>query len=102
MRKENYLIALFNKDLLDLRVRLPLPKAVEHLIPPSMITGPPAAGVPHAHAAEDRKYFTFGGNSLTKALEWNLRTCIYTLFDAEGQVKMDVMRDRNRKDTVRR
>nr|XP_018261956.1 autophagy-like protein 9 [Kwoniella dejecticola CBS 10117]OBR84114.1 autophagy-like protein 9 [Kwoniella dejecticola CBS 10117] len=73
LRQENYLIALFNKDLLDLRVRLP----------------------------RTRQFISFGANTLTKALEWNLRFCLMGyLFDARGQVKKEFVRERRRKDLV--
>nr|XP_019045197.1 autophagy-like protein 9 [Kwoniella bestiolae CBS 10118]OCF24127.1 autophagy-like protein 9 [Kwoniella bestiolae CBS 10118] len=80
LRQENYLIALFNKDLLDLRVRLPVPHSLDHL---------------------DRKFISFGANTLTKALEWNLRFCLMGyLFDTRGQVKKEFVRERRRKDLV--
>ncbi|KAG8929327.1 autophagy protein atg9 [Tulasnella sp. 418] len=62
MRQENYLIALFNKDLLHLKV--PLPPFIERFI-------------------GDRN-----GATLTQALEWNLRYCLLGhLFDAKGRVR---------------
>lgn len=69
MRQENYLIALFNKDVLDLR--LPLPRALQRL---------------------DR------GRTLTKALEWNLRFCLMEyLFDQHGRVRKVFLKSKNRK-----
>ncbi|EAU88703.2 autophagy-type protein 9 [Coprinopsis cinerea okayama7 len=62
MRQENYLIALFNKDLLDLRV--PLPGFLNRFVTP-----------------EKGK-----GKVLTQALEWNLRFCLMGyLFDSHGR-----------------
>ncbi|KAH6918473.1 autophagy-type protein 9 [Coprinopsis sp. MPI-PUGE-AT-0042] len=62
LRQENYLIALFNKDLLDLRV--PLPGALSRFV-----------------TAEQGK-----GKILTQALEWNLRFCLMEyLFDSRGK-----------------
>jgi autophagy-related protein 9 len=69
MRQENFLIALFNKDLLDLRV--PLPR-----------------GWP----AEQGK-----GRTLTRALEWNLQFCLMEyLFDRRGQVRKVFLKSKNR------
>ncbi|KAF8798110.1 APG9-domain-containing protein [Phlegmacium glaucopus] len=75
MRQENYLIALFNKDLLDLRV--PWPRAI--------------------------KKFGFGaeaqgkGKVLTQALEWNLRFCLMEyLFDEHGKVRKVFLKAKNR------
>lgn len=78
MRQENYLIALFNKDLLDLRLPLPRPlKTVLGLF-----------GVYH----ESKQ-----GTILTRALEWNLRFCLMDyLFDRSGRVRTVFLKDRNR------
>lgn len=73
MRQENYLIALFNKELLDLRVPLPyfLRRIVGH---------------------ESGK-----GRVLTRALEWNLRFCLMEyLFDTHGQVRKVFLKSKNR------
>lgn len=73
MRQENYLIALFNKDLLDLRV--PLPPALKRFI-----------------TNEDGK-----GRMLTRALEWNLRFCLMEyLFDQHGRVRKVFLKSKNR------
>lgn len=61
MRQENYLIALFNEDLLDLTV--PLPWKLGQYLPTNK-------------------------NTLTRALEWNLRYCLLGhLFDRSGRVR---------------
>jgi len=74
MRQENYLIALFNKELLDLRV--PLPPALDRL----------------AGGAGEGK-----GKVLTKALEWNLRFCLMEfLFDPQGRVRKVFLKWKNR------
>ncbi|KAG8994151.1 autophagy protein atg9 [Tulasnella sp. JGI-2019a] len=74
MRQENYLIALFNKEVLDLRV--PLPAFVERLI-------------------GDRDFSR--GNTLTRALEWNLRYCLLGhLFDYNGRVRKAFLKDKQR------
>ncbi|KAK2466827.1 hypothetical protein APHAL10511_001085 [Amanita phalloides] len=64
MRQENYLIALFNKELLD--VRVPLPLFLRRFFPQEHGTG----------------------KMLTRALEWNLRFCLMEyLFDRQGRVR---------------
>ncbi|KAG8876541.1 autophagy protein atg9 [Tulasnella sp. 331] len=74
MRQENYLIALFNKEVLDLRV--PLPAFVERLV-------------------GDRDFSR--GNTLTRALEWNLRYCLLGhLFDHNGRVRKAFLKDKQR------
>ena len=73
MRQENYLIALFNKELLDLRV--PLPQFLKRFVP-----------------SEEGK-----GKVLTKALEWNLRFCLMEyLFDVHGHVRKVFLKQKNR------
>ncbi|KAG2019964.1 autophagy-type protein 9 [Coprinopsis cinerea AmutBmut pab1-1] len=77
MRQENYLIALFNKDLLDLRV--PLPGFLNRFVTP-----------------EKGK-----GKVLTQALEWNLRFCLMGyLFDSHGRVRKVFLKSRNRQALV--
>ncbi|KAI9065414.1 APG9-domain-containing protein [Trametes sanguinea] len=76
MRQENYLIALFNKELLDLRV--PLPEALKR--------------IPMFRVDEDGK-----GRTLTRALEWNLRFCLMEyLFDESGRVRKVFLKSKNR------
>lgn len=73
MRQENYLIALFNKELLDLRV--PLPAVLKQYL-----------------AEEKGK-----GKLLTQALEWNLRFCLMEyLFDEHGKVRKVFLKSKNR------
>ncbi|TCD67283.1 autophagy protein atg9 [Steccherinum ochraceum] len=73
MRQENYLIALFNKDVLDLRV--PLPSFMRWFVAP-----------------EEGK-----GKLLTRALEWNLRFCLMEyLFDPSGRVRKVFLKSKNR------
>ncbi|KAF9566358.1 APG9-domain-containing protein [Agrocybe pediades] len=73
MRQENYLIALFNKELLDLRV--PLPDMLKRFI-----------------VEEQGK-----GKLLTQALEWNLRFCLMEyLFDEHGRVRKIFLKAKNR------
>ncbi|KAJ7510163.1 putative transmembrane protein [Mycena galericulata] len=73
LRQENYLIALFNKDLLDLRV--PMPSGLKRFI-----------------TEEEGK-----GTMLTRALEWNLRFCLMEyLFDQHGKVRKVFLKSKNR------
>ncbi|KAG9127405.1 autophagy protein atg9 [Ceratobasidium sp. 392] len=70
MRQENYLIALFDRGLLDLRV--PLPRLLQF------------GGEP-------------GQQTLTRALEWNLRACLLGhLFDQRGTVRTVFLKEKNR------
>jgi autophagy-related protein 9 len=74
MRQENYLISLFNKELLDLR--MPLPGILDRFVAP-----------------EEGK-----GRTLTKALEWNLRFCLMEyLFDPNGKVRKVFLKSKNRR-----
>jgi len=101
LRQENYLIALFNKELLDLRVRLPVPFAASSLVPPSLLAPPSQAALPTNAGERERRFISFGANTLTKALEWNLRFCLMGyLFDQRGQVRKEFVRERRRKDLV--
>lgn len=75
MRQENYLIALFNKDVLDLQV--PLPAFLERFLGESSFLG--------------------RGNTLTRALEWNLSHCLLNhLFDHNGRVRKVFIQDKDR------
>ena len=72
MREKNYLIALFNKDLLDLRI--PLPKILSNIL-------------------DQEKH----GLTLSTALEHNLRICLIRyLFDSRGRVKEIFLKEKNR------
>lgn len=74
MRQENYLIALFNKELLDLRI--PMPLFLKRFVTP-----------------EEGK-----GKTLTQALEWNLRFCLMEyLFDPHGRVRKVFLKAKNRR-----
>ncbi|KAM0748760.1 APG9-domain-containing protein [Meredithblackwellia eburnea MCA 4105] len=74
MREENYLIALINKDVLDLSI--PVPEALHRIAPQT-------AG--------------FGATMLTKTLEWNLSFCLIGfLFGQDGQVRKAFLTDRNK------
>ncbi|KAG7193504.1 autophagy protein atg9 [Scheffersomyces spartinae] len=70
MRKENYMIAMINKDILDM----------------CPIDFPPAM----------RKYLN-NTNVLTKTLEWNLKLCINNFaFNQHGQIQPRILKDYNR------
>ncbi|KAK4054015.1 autophagy protein atg9 [Microbotryomycetes sp. JL221] len=75
MREENYLIALFNKDLLDLS--MPVPHALQRVAP---------------------RFTQWAKKSmLTKTLEWNLSFCLVGfLFGKDGQVRRAFLTDRNK------
>jgi autophagy-related protein 9 len=92
LRQENYLTALFNKDILDLHVRIPLPRQAAGLLPGSLI---------RHESEEDRFYLCFGRNSLTQSLEWNLRFCLLGfMFDERRHVRKEFVRGRNRDEAV--
>ncbi len=96
MRQENYLIALFNKDLLDLRVTIPLPSSLASIFPASSL-------LPSNESVGHTPSLVFKGTGLTQALEWNLRYCLMgELFDERGLVKKEYIRGRNRKQLVAR
>lgn len=101
LRQENYLIALFNKDLLDLRVRIPVPHVLTAFIPSSILILSADPPLPSLQSEPERKFLSFGANHLTKALEWNLRFCLLGyLFDRRGQVRKEFVREKRRKDLV--
>jgi autophagy-related protein 9 len=51
--------------------------------------------------ADRRVFVAFGKNTLTKALEWNLRFCLLGyLFDERGMVRREFVVERRRKDLV--
>lgn len=78
MREENYLISLFNKDVLDLSI--PVPAFVERVLPR-------AVGM--------------GSSMLTQTLEWNLSFCLVGfLFGRDGQVRRAFLMERNKKELV--
>lgn len=109
LRQENYLIALFNKDLLDLHVRLPIPHSLERFVPPRLLAPAPSTELPitgpnsvrGAKGNRERTFMVFGHNHLTKALEWNLRFCLLGfLFDQRGQVRREFVKEKRRGDLV--
>ncbi|CAD6981607.1 unnamed protein product [Tilletia controversa] len=86
MRQQNYLIALFNKDVLSLNVpfQVPLPSFATSILGLNQTHGTTAAlGKPKP--------------VLTRSLEWNLQFCLLGFFfDQDGQLNQAVLSDRNR------
>ncbi|SCZ97968.1 BZ3500_MvSof-1268-A1-R1_Chr3-3g06490 [Microbotryum saponariae] len=79
MREENFLIALFNKDVLDLSI--PLPSLLDRLL-----------------AGRSPKW---GASMLTQTLEWNLSFCLVGfLFGRDGQVRRAFLMEKNKKELV--
>lgn len=71
MRKENYMIALINKDILDLSLSIPAPFILN--------------------------LFLSSKSVLTKTLEWNLKLCINNfVFNQHGQINLEILKDANR------
>ena len=71
MRKENYFIALINKDVLDLSLSLPLLGSLNYFLTTKAV--------------------------LTRTLEWNIKLCINNfVFTPQGQLKPDIMKEFNR------
>lgn len=71
MRKENYIIALINKEVFDLSLSLPLVSSLNN--------------------------FLASRSVLTKTLEWNLKLCINNfIFNLHGQINTNVLKDFNR------
>lgn len=71
MRKENYIIALINKDTLNLGFEIPLLSVLNPILNTRAV--------------------------LTRTLEWNLKLCIYNfVFNNQGQVNPNVLKDYNR------
>ncbi|CUM67680.1 uncharacterized protein PRCAT00005382001 [Priceomyces carsonii] len=72
MRKENYMIALVNKDIFDLSINLPfLPSSINS--------------------------FFSSKSVLTRTLEWNLKLCINNfIFNHQGQINSFILKDVNR------
>jgi autophagy-related protein 9 len=67
-------------------------------VPPSLLA--PITSLPF-NAEVERRFLSFGANTLTKALEWNLRFCLLGyLFDRRGQVRREFVKDRKKADLV--
>lgn len=71
MRMENYMIALINKDVLDLSVDLPLSRRNVSLLNNKLV--------------------------LTRTLEWNIKLCVNNfIFNQHGQINPKVLKEMNR------
>ncbi|KAL7748502.1 autophagy protein atg9 [Sorochytrium milnesiophthora] len=71
MRRDNYLVAMFNKDVFDLRVRVPLL-------------------APNGNSV-----------LLTKIVQWNLLFCVMgSVFDADGHLKREYTRASKRQELI--
>ncbi|CUM57301.1 Autophagy-related protein 9 [Debaryomyces fabryi] len=71
MRKENYIIALINKEVLDLSLSMPFSSKLNS--------------------------FLSNKSVLTKTLEWNIKLCINNfIFNQHGQINSNVLKDFNR------
>ncbi|KDN53404.1 APG9-domain-containing protein [Tilletiaria anomala UBC 951] len=76
MRQENYLIALFNKEVLDIN----MPVSIPLLFRLGILDEQPV---------------------LTKSLQWNLQFCLLDfLFDERGQVRKQFVSDKYRKELI--
>ena len=105
MRKENYFIALFNKNVLN--TAIPIPPFLarsrsfaflsEKLgLVTTVITSSAANGAAPPRGAENAS-----AALLTKVLEWNLTFCLMGfLFGPDGQVRRQFVSERNKKDLV--
>jgi autophagy-related protein 9 len=73
-----------------------------HWVPVHLLAPPTSTNLPSTqHDRKERRYISFGKNTLTKALEWNLRYCLMGyLFDRRGQVRKEFVKDRKRKGLV--
>lgn len=90
MRQENYLIALFNKDLLNLHLTIPIPLVLTSIIPSSHL-------ILDNDGKRDVAFISFKASGLTQVLEWNLRYCILgEIFDDRGLVRKEFTRSKNR------
>ncbi|OZJ04471.1 hypothetical protein BZG36_02682 [Bifiguratus adelaidae] len=84
MRRDNYLIALFNKDILNLQV--PVFGGPNSILPSFIREIVPGLGVKPV---------------FTRDLEWNVGFCVLNyVFDDQGQVRKKFLRDRQRQDLV--
>ncbi|KAJ1910292.1 autophagy protein atg9, partial [Tieghemiomyces parasiticus] len=89
MRKENYMIALFNKDVVDIALPLSPWLPFAHWFRP-LPPDPETAGTDPPTDRSLRPEY----NNLSKALEWNLGFCLAgPVFDAAGQANRRVLRE---------
>lgn len=80
MRKENYLIALFNKDVLDISIPSPAKLFSRYL------TSDPDSEVTYAHPS----------TALTRTLQWSLERCLLGfMFGPDGRLRREVLSERD-------
>lgn len=105
MRKENYFIAMFNKNVLN--TAIPIPPLLarsrsfnflsQKLGLVTVVIAPGDTG----RTALPRGAENASAALLTKVLEWNLKFCLLGfLFGPDGQVRRQFVSERNKKDLV--
>lgn len=97
MRKENYLIALFNKSVLNLAV--PLPKA---FLRSALVNfAAERLGIDTTTLDDAAQPSRTQLTTLTKSLEWNLSFCLLGfLFGPDGQVRRAFMQENSKADLI--
>lgn len=97
MRKENYLIALFNKSVLHLAV--PIPQAF--LQSRSITFLLDKAGIDYTTLDDAARPARTELATLSKSLEWNLSFCLMGfLFGPDGQVRRAFMQESSKADLI--
>lgn len=105
MRKENYFIALFNKNVLNTAIPIPALLAKSRSFTfltqkLGLVTTVISTGEGN-RAAMPRGAENASAALLTKVLEWNLKFCLLGfLFGPDGQVRRQFVSERNKKDLV--
>lgn len=92
MRKENYLIALFNKSILNLAIPAP-----QGIVDSRMAAALAALLGTTLTSVTDASSTTAQLPNLTRTLEWNLNQCLMGLvFADDGQIRPDLLQERNK------
>ena len=96
MRKENYLIALFNKSVLNLAI--PIPLALSRSRSFTFLTDRLAIATSTLQEANNPSLkLVF----LTKTLEWNLSFCLLGfLFGPDGQVRRAFVQEKSKSELI--
>lgn len=103
MRKDNYLVALFNKNVLNLAVPVPAALAQSPAFCYAMGRLGIATTPLDARARRGQVQAQQGAQSgqLTKVIEWNLTSCILGfVFGPDGRVRPGVVHERNKGELV--
>ena len=96
MRKENYLIALFNKSVLNLAIPVPFALSRSRIF--TFLTEKLTLTTTTLDNAANPSVKL---PSLTKSLEWNLSFCLLGfLFGPDGQVRHSFVQERSKADLV--